>query len=70
MFWKFYALPFGVSARVFAFNRCARALERIVSVIGLTLTSSYFHDFVFIEPACPARSAEVVAEGILKLLDL
>ena len=68
MFWKLHALPFGASSSVFAFNRCARALERIVSIVGLTLRTSYFDDFVFIEPVSTIRSSAVVVEGILKML--
>ena len=67
MFWKLPALPLGFSSSVFAFNRCAQTLQRIVSIVSPTLTSSYFDDFMFLEPGSTCRSAASVAEKILKM---
>ena len=47
--WLLRALPFGSSASVYAFNSCARILERILSHLLWLLVSGYFDDFAQLE---------------------
>ena len=66
--WLLRALPFGSSASVYAFNSCARILERILSHLLWLLVSGYFDDFAQLEDVLLKQSAENSSECILTIL--
>jgi hypothetical protein len=67
-FYEAIALPFGASASVFAFNRAARALRKIMSRLFSLVLTNFFDDFPQLELRQLQRSALLTAEGVLKML--
>ena len=67
-FYQNFALPFGAVASVYAFNRCARTLERIINAHSLVVTSSYFDDFPQLDLDLVAKTGESSTETLLNAL--
>ena len=62
------ALPFGVVSTVTGFNRAARALRRILSILFSLVTTNFYDDFCQLELEPLQESAREIAEEVLGLL--
>ncbi|CAE7852673.1 unnamed protein product, partial [Symbiodinium necroappetens] len=62
------ALPFGAVSAVTGFNRAARALRRILSILFSLVTTNFYDDFCQLELEPLQESAREIAEEVLGLL--
>ena len=63
-----WALLFGETAAVYAFNRVARALQRVCTSLGDLGLVNYFDDYPQLEAARLAESARATFKGVFSLL--
>ena len=62
------ALPFGVAAGVFGFNRCSRAIDHIAAELFDIVTANYADDYPQVEATATAPSADATFVDLLELL--
>lgn len=62
------ALPFGATAAVYAFNRCARAIAAILSFHLAIPCGNFFDDFPVVEPEETAGGSQEAAHELLRML--
>jgi hypothetical protein len=63
-----WTLLFGESAAVYAFNRVARALQRVCTSLGDLVLVNYFDDYPQLEVARLAESTRATFKGVFSLL--
>jgi hypothetical protein len=67
-FFLSWTLLFGQTAAVYAFNRVARALQRVCTVLGDLVMTNYYDDYPQLEAAELAESARSTLKGVFGLL--